>query len=524
MTDGPEPKKQLGKIMLQQKLVTPAELQDLLDAQRRDPSSRLASTATREGAVSVNQALDALSEQHGVPAVDLSVQIVPLDYMKLIAQEIAYEHIVFPFRVEGERVFLAMASPGNREVIEEVEFLTARTVVPHVALDDMIRRAIDEAYKRQERGEGLYVGPNVSDEQLAELGIERPPSLFEPAGGSARPGPAEVAPDSLFEPELTAAPAPAARSAAIAMPPTVGGPRPAPLAAGSAVPAAASRARQPSEPPPMDAAFAQRTPPSSPPPSRDVNAGKTVLLAGADGALREALLGPLRERGQIVLEASTGVEALSRVREATLDLLLLDLQLGGINGFEVCRRLRANEKLARIPIVMVGEAHHDWRMEGDLADALGVRCFFSRPLSPPRILRACQFLLAGQPVTDEVPALSGQAEQLWNTGMQAFEAGRVDAAVEALERALKLEPDAFELHYHLGLLYGRRDDLFNAILSLEHAVRAQGDHFSALKNLAVVYQRVGFRRMAFETWERAQETAPDEATRAQIREHMLSLL
>jgi CheY-like chemotaxis protein len=494
MTDGPEPKKQLGKILLQQKLVTPAELQDLLDAQRRDPGSRLASTATREGAVSVMQALSALSEQHAVPAVDLSTQIVPLDYMKLIAQEIAYEHIVFPFRVEGERVFLAMASPGNRDVIEEVEFLTARSVVPHVALDDMIRRAIDEAYKRQERGESLYVGPNVSDEQLTELGIERPASLFEAAPASVRPAAQAASVEDLVVPGAAAA-APAQR--------------PAP---------------QTSEPPPMDAAFGQRTPPSAPPPARDVTAGKTVLVADADGAARNVLSDLLRERGLVVLEAGTGVEALARVREATLDLLVLDLQLSGINGFEVCRRLRGNDKLARIPVVMLGAAHHDWRMEHDLAEALGVRCFFPRPLPMLRVLRACQYVLAGQPVVHEVEPLSGQAEQLWNSGMQSFEDGRIDNAVESLERALKLEPEAFELHYHLGLLYGRRDDLFNAVMALEHAVRAQPLHFSALKNLAVVYQRVGFRRQAFETWERAQEAAPDDQTRAQIKEHMLSLL
>lgn len=504
MTDGPEPKKQLGKIMLQQKLVTPAELQDLLDAQRRDPGSRLASTATREGAVSALQALAALAEQHGVPSVDLSTQIVPLDYMKLIAQEIAYEHIVFPFRVEGEKVFLAMASPGNTEVIEEVEFLTARSVVPHVALDDMIRRAIDEAYKRQERGESLYVGPNVSDEQLTELGIERPGSLFESAPGSVRPA---AQPES-DEPELAHDPLAfdeLAETEEAAAPPAV-------------------KAREASEPPPMDHAFAQRTPPSASPPARDVTAGKTVLLADSDAAGRDALCGLFRERGQIVLSASSGVEALGRLREATVDLIVLDLLLGGINGFEVCRRLRANDKLGRIPIVMLGAPHHDWRMEHDLTDALGVRCFFPRPVPVPRLMRACQFLLAGEPVTNEVDPLTGQAEQLWNVGMQAFEEGKIDSAVESLERALKLEPEAFELHYHLGLLYGRRDDLFNAVLALEHAVRAQPMHFSALKNLAVVYQRVGFRRQAFETWERAQEAAPDDQTRAQIREHMLSLL
>ena len=108
--------------------------------------------------------------------------------------------------------------------------------------------------------------------------------------------------------------------------------------------------------------------------------------------------------------------------------------------------------------------------------------------------------------------------------MAAFERGDIDAAIAHLTQGVKIDPLAFELQYHLGLLYGRREDLFAAIDALETAVRLCPRHFSALKNLAVVYQRAGFRHKAVETWDRAMVYAPDDETRNSVKEHMVTLL
>jgi len=48
--------------------------------------------------------------------------------------------------------------------------------------------------------------------------------------------------------------------------------------------------------------------------------------------------------------------------------------------------------------------------------------------------------------------------------------------------------------------------------------------FSTLKNLAVLYERAGFRLKATEMWERARGSAPDEGTKANIKKHLMSLL
>src|SRR5262245_36639631 len=135
MGDSSGSKKQLGKIMLAQKLVTADELTGMLEEQAAR-GGKLASTAARDGKITITDALRALSEQHGVPAVDLRRQVIPLSNLQLIPIEIAREHLVLPVKVHGEQLLLAMATPENETSVEEVQFVAAKTGVPHVALDE----------------------------------------------------------------------------------------------------------------------------------------------------------------------------------------------------------------------------------------------------------------------------------------------------------------------------------------------------------------------------------------------------
>ena len=102
--------------------------------------------------------------------------------------------------------------------------------------------------------------------------------------------------------------------------------------------------------------------------------------------------------------------------------------------------------------------------------------------------------------------------------------GAVEEAITELKEGLGIDPLSFRLHYHLGLLYGRKDQIFEAIHELETAIDLQPKNFSALRNLAVLYQRAGFKHKAVEMWERALGNAPDEETRRGIKDHLMSLL
>jgi DNA-binding response OmpR family regulator len=481
MGGGSESKKQLGKILLQQKLVSPDELQEILDDQKREPGERLASTAARTGRLSMLDALSALAEQHGVRPVDLSSEVIALGVLRLVPVEIAHERAVIPFRLEGESLLLAMSSPQERDVIEELEFVAGKKIQPFVALDHVIRNVIDYAYGQLASGAEYYVGAHVTEAQLAALGLPDLPRAPEPLF--------DLQDDSVTLPEF-AAKTPSGR----------------PLSDE------------------LDQAFAQRTMTSNPPVFAQPTADARVLLAARDVEVRGLIARAIKEAGVTVVETDDGLKALEQIREDTPRVLVVDTGLTSVHGLDICRRLRASTRYADMPIVVLADGFGGWRMARDLEVNYGIKHFFEKPIDAPRLIRTVRLLLDGQLATDELPPLSAEGEAKWNGAMKAFENGDLDAAIMQLESGLHAEPKAFELHYHLGLLYGRRDDLFLAIRELEIALCVQPMHFAAIKNLAVVYQRAGLRHKAIDAWERAMAAAPDDETRANIKEHMVSLL
>ncbi|MGD9525420.1 response regulator transcription factor [Pseudonocardia sp.] len=77
----------------------------------------------------------------------------------------------------------------------------------------------------------------------------------------------------------------------------------------------------------------------------------TVLLAEDDTAIADPLSRALQREGYRVLTAADGVAALDLAREGPVDLLVLDLGLPGMDGLEVCRRLRTS--LPDLPVLML---------------------------------------------------------------------------------------------------------------------------------------------------------------------------
>ena len=79
-----------------------------------------------------------------------------------------------------------------------------------------------------------------------------------------------------------------------------------------------------------------------------------ILVVEDDVTVREVVVSYLRAAGHTVVEAADGTTGLALVREDPADLVVLDLMMPGINGLEVCRRLRATPGVgADVPIVML---------------------------------------------------------------------------------------------------------------------------------------------------------------------------
>ncbi len=80
---------------------------------------------------------------------------------------------------------------------------------------------------------------------------------------------------------------------------------------------------------------------------------KTILIIEDDKFLRELIVKKLKEEGYQAVEAVDGEEALVKVKESLPDLILLDLILPGVDGFEVLRQIKQDSSLAPIPVIIL---------------------------------------------------------------------------------------------------------------------------------------------------------------------------
>lgn len=79
----------------------------------------------------------------------------------------------------------------------------------------------------------------------------------------------------------------------------------------------------------------------------------TLLIVDDDVNVRQVLEASLQSQGYLTLTARSGEEALVTVAQQTPDLILLDIMMPGLSGYEVARQLKGNSSTAPIPIIML---------------------------------------------------------------------------------------------------------------------------------------------------------------------------
>jgi DNA-binding response OmpR family regulator len=484
-------KKQLGKILLRQRALSPEELERAL---AENKGGRLASRLAASGAISDVAALKALSEQHGIPGIDLGQVCLRLEELELLPREIAEKHLILPVLVRDDRLFIAMANPREKKVLDELEFVTGKKVYPYVALEGPLSAVIEEAYEKKARGEEYYVGPNCPADVLKKIGLANEASRDGdfPYDLSAEARPLD-APGVIVDDEVEAL----------------------------------SRREDVEE---NDFSETSRElsvvtdlPEHGSSPAATAASGKTILVVDDETEIRKMLVRLLTRSGHHVVEADKGLSALRLVKERHPDLIVLDAMLPEVHGFEIARRIKGSQRYGQIPIIMISAVYRGWRYAEDLKQSCGVQHFIEKPFRIAEVLAAVDACLRKE-APGEAPDVSGEAEAALNAGVEAYKAGRLDEAIEHLKRGIGIDPLAYRLHFHLGLLYGKQGRVYDAVSELETAVEVNSRHFPAVKNLAILYQKAGFRNKAVEMWERALSLAPDEETKQTIREHLLNLL
>ncbi len=113
-----------------------------------------------------------------------------------------------------------------------------------------------------------------------------------------------------------------------------------------------------------------------------------VLLVEDDAPIRSMLTDLLEDAGFSVLQASDGLEAVRNLREERPDLIVLDLMLPRMSGWEFLENARADLDRARIPVVVLSAIHG----QGDYPSTLGVAAWLTKPIDADRFVGAVRAL------------------------------------------------------------------------------------------------------------------------------------
>ena len=163
-----------------------------------------------------------------------------------------------------------------------------------------------------------------------------------------------------------------------------------------------------------------------------MSAPAKILVVDDNPANVKLLRDLLEVKGYAVATAASGEEALARLASEEPDLVLLEIMMPGLSGYDVCRRIRENPPSALLPVVLVTSLDpHQERVKGIEA---GADDFLQKPVNQAELFARVKSLLRVKSLQDRV---AGQAEELreWNARLEE----RVREQVSLLERYSRLK-------------------------------------------------------------------------------------
>jgi adenylate cyclase len=172
----------------------------------------------------------------------------------------------------------------------------------------------------------------------------------------------------------------------------------------------------------------------------------TILAVDDQPANLRLLDAVLSPRGYRVVRASSGGQALELLPSSGADLVLLDIVMPGIDGYEVCRRIRSAPETAFLPVVMITASGHQ---EKTRAIEAGADDFVSKPFDQSELLARVASLARIKRYHDTITKQAAELAQ-WNAELEA----RVNTQLEELQRMNRLRrflsPQVAELVINSG--------------------------------------------------------------------------
>ncbi len=216
--------------------------------------------------------------------------------------------------------------------------------------------------------------------------------------------------------------------------------------------------------------------------------GKKIIVIEDEPDIQEVIVHNLLRDGYQVDATLNGERGLELVRSLEPDLVLLDLMLPGLDGVEICRRIKADPRTRTVSIIMVTARGE----ESDVVLGLGLGAddYVCKPFSPRELMERVKAVLRRGPLQDY------QSRERIVVGDAVIDSGRHEVRVAG--RRIDLTASEFRLLHCLASQPGRvftRDQLLNQVVGEDTFI----DDRNIDVHVGAVRRKLGSHRVLVET-------------------------
>jgi twitching motility two-component system response regulator PilH len=117
----------------------------------------------------------------------------------------------------------------------------------------------------------------------------------------------------------------------------------------------------------------------------------TVLVVDDSSAVREMLANQLKQGGMTVIEAQDGTEAVEKLKTTVPDVVVTDVVMPKMNGYELCRWIKNNDSTKNVPVVMCTTKSEEFDKYWGIKQ--GADAYITKPYQPADLIKTIKGLL-----------------------------------------------------------------------------------------------------------------------------------
>jgi CheY-like chemotaxis protein len=116
-----------------------------------------------------------------------------------------------------------------------------------------------------------------------------------------------------------------------------------------------------------------------------------ILIAEDERDIRELITFTLRYAGHEVTQAANGEEALALAKQTTPELILMDVRMPKMTGYEACRHIKADDALKNIPVIFLSAKGQEAEIQTGLE--VGASDYILKPFAPDQLIKRVSEIL-----------------------------------------------------------------------------------------------------------------------------------